>query len=82
MPRQGRKEVVGMKEILVVRTKKDLYFKAEDWILESDGVILLSPEVYKWTEKGEKVVIYPAFFPGVKLSPQEIETVTRIQLRG
>jgi len=71
-----------LKEILVVKTKKDLYFRAEDWILESDSVVLLSPEIYKMTKKGEKVVIYPAFFPGVRLSPHEVETVTRIQLRG
>jgi len=71
-----------LKEVLIVKTKKGLHLRTSNWILESDGVILINPEVYKVTERGEKVVLCPALFPGVKLTPDEIETTTRIQLRG
>jgi len=71
-----------LKEVLIVKTNKGLHYKATDWILKSDGVILLNPEVYRVTSRGEKIVLHPALFPGVKLTPNEIESFTRIQVRG
>ena len=68
------------KEILYVKLRNGLRLRAEQWILDSDGAILINPKMWVCDdENGNILVPIKQTFGFYKIYQNEVERVVRIK---